>query len=224
MRGRVRAASFADHYSQARQFWISQSEPEQAHLASALVFELSKVEHPHVREAMVAHLLVIDEGLAQRVADGLGLDKLPVPATPAQPVTTLLLNAGRAWTQTKRADGSRLNLETPAATAAIRGTDWDISVEDDGRTLITVLSGTVEFSNAQGAVSVGANEAAVAELAVPDMNKLRYVFDAVSSIRKALNGRVPLIGFSGSPWTLACYMVEGAGSDDYRHVKTLMYS
>ncbi len=85
-------------------------------------------------------------------------------ATPAQPVTTLLLNAGRAWTQTKRADGSRLNLETPAATAAIRGTDWDISVEDDGRTLITVLSGTVEFSNAQGSVSVGANEAALAEV------------------------------------------------------------
>ena len=72
------------------------------------------------------------------------------------------------------------------------------------------------------------DEAAVAALEVPDMAKLQYVFDAVSSIRKALTvdgkGRVPLIGFSGSPWTLACYMVEGAGSDDYRHVKTLMYS
>jgi len=68
------------------------------------------------------------------------------------------------------------------------------------------------------------DEAAVARLAVPDMGKLRYVFDAVASIRKALAGRVPLIGFSGSPWTLACYMVEGAGSDDYRLVKTLMYS
>ncbi|NMM09481.1 MAG: uroporphyrinogen decarboxylase [Polaromonas sp.] len=67
------------------------------------------------------------------------------------------------------------------------------------------------------------DEAAVARLAVPDMNKLRYVFDAVTSIRKALNGRVPLIGFSGSPWTLACYMVEGAGSDDYRLVKTMLY-
>ncbi|MBC8057593.1 MAG: uroporphyrinogen decarboxylase [Rhizobiales bacterium] len=67
------------------------------------------------------------------------------------------------------------------------------------------------------------DEAAVAKLEVPDMNKLRYVFDAVSSIRKALNGRVPLIGFSGSPWTLACYMVEGAGSDDYRLVKTMLY-
>ena len=68
------------------------------------------------------------------------------------------------------------------------------------------------------------DEAAVNALAVPDMDKLRYVFDAVSSIRKALNGRVPLIGFSGSPWTLACYMVEGGGSDDYRQVKALMYS
>jgi uroporphyrinogen decarboxylase len=68
------------------------------------------------------------------------------------------------------------------------------------------------------------DEAAVAALAVPDMDKLRYVFDAVASIRKALNGRVPLIGFSGSPWTLACYMVEGAGSDDYKLVKTLLYA
>jgi uroporphyrinogen decarboxylase len=67
------------------------------------------------------------------------------------------------------------------------------------------------------------DEAAVAALQVPDMNKLKYVFDAVTSIRKALNGRVPLIGFSGSPWTLACYMVEGKGSDDYRMVKTMLY-
>ncbi len=67
-------------------------------------------------------------------------------------------------------------------------------------------------------------EADVAQLAVPDMDKLRYVFDAVTSIRRALNGRVPLIGFSGSPWTLACYMVEGRGSDDYRQVKSLMYA
>ena len=68
------------------------------------------------------------------------------------------------------------------------------------------------------------DEAAVMKLAVPDMDKLRYVFDAVTSIRKALNGRVPLIGFSGSPWTLSCYMVEGAGSDDYRLVKSMLYS
>jgi uroporphyrinogen decarboxylase len=68
------------------------------------------------------------------------------------------------------------------------------------------------------------DEAAVGKLEVPDMEKLRYVFDAVASVRRALGGRVPLIGFSGSPWTLACYMVEGAGSDDYRLVKTMLYS
>jgi uroporphyrinogen decarboxylase len=68
------------------------------------------------------------------------------------------------------------------------------------------------------------DERDVARLAVPPMERLRYVFDAVASIRKALNGRVPLIGFSGSPWTLACYMVEGAGSDDYRRVKTMLYA
>jgi uroporphyrinogen decarboxylase len=68
------------------------------------------------------------------------------------------------------------------------------------------------------------DEAAVQALQVPDLDKLRYVFDAVTSIRRALNGRVPLIGFSGSPWTLASYMVEGAGSDDYRRIKTMLYA
>ncbi|HEU4458246.1 MAG TPA: uroporphyrinogen decarboxylase [Methylibium sp.] len=72
------------------------------------------------------------------------------------------------------------------------------------------------------------DEADVAKLEVPDMAKLRYVFDAVASIRRALGQgreqRVPLIGFSGSPWTLACYMVEGGGSDDYRLVKSMMYA
>ncbi|RJF95091.1 catalase [Noviherbaspirillum saxi] len=85
-KGRIRAESFADHYSQARQFYRSQSKYEQAHIASALVFELSKVDHLHVRQAMVAHLRHIEEELAQRVADGLGLGTLPKPAEAAAPV------------------------------------------------------------------------------------------------------------------------------------------
>jgi uroporphyrinogen decarboxylase len=68
------------------------------------------------------------------------------------------------------------------------------------------------------------DEAAVAALEPAPLERLRYVFDAVASIRKALAGAVPLIGFSGSPWTLACYMVEGAGSDDYRLVKQMLYA
>ena len=67
------------------------------------------------------------------------------------------------------------------------------------------------------------DESSINNLAVPDMAKLQYVFDAVRLIRKELAGKVPLIGFAGSPWTLACYMVEGAGSADYRTVKTMLY-
>jgi uroporphyrinogen decarboxylase len=68
-------------------------------------------------------------------------------------------------------------------------------------------------------------EADVDALAAPDPETdLRYVLDAVRMIRGALQGRLPLIGFAGSPWTLACYMVEGGGSEDFRTVKTMLYS
>jgi catalase len=77
VKGRIRAESFADHYSQARLFYRSQAKPEQAHIASAFVFELSKVETAHVREAMVGHLRHVDEDLAKRVADGLGMASMP---------------------------------------------------------------------------------------------------------------------------------------------------
>jgi uroporphyrinogen decarboxylase len=65
----------------------------------------------------------------------------------------------------------------------------------------------------------------IRKLAVPDPNvELRYVVDAVAEVRRALDGRVPLIGFSGSPWTLACYMIEGGSSANYHTVKTLAYA
>jgi uroporphyrinogen decarboxylase len=68
-------------------------------------------------------------------------------------------------------------------------------------------------------------EADVRALAVPDPQvELAYVLEAVRCVRAALRGRVPLIGFSGSPWTLACYMVEGGGSEDFRTVKTMLYA
>jgi len=87
---KLRAESFADHYSQARQFYISQTPVEQNHLIDALVFELSKVETLAIRERLVAHLPNIDMELAQKVADGLGLEAVPKAHEPAvQPDTSL---------------------------------------------------------------------------------------------------------------------------------------
>ncbi|MEP9354662.1 catalase [Xanthobacter sp. KR7-65] len=80
---RLRAESFADHYSQARQFFNSQTVPEQKHIAMALTFELSKVENEVIRERVVSHLLNIDEALGATVADKLGMEQLPTPADPA---------------------------------------------------------------------------------------------------------------------------------------------
>jgi catalase len=85
VKGRVRPESFADHYSQARQFYISQTPPEQRHIASALTFELSKVETAVIRERMVSHLMNIDETLASTVASKLGFRSMPKPADAAMP-------------------------------------------------------------------------------------------------------------------------------------------
>ena len=92
VKGRIRAESFADFYSQPRMFYRSQTPIEQAHIASAIVFELSKVETPYIRERMVAQLLTVDETLGKRVADGLGMKPVPKPIEPAVPVQDLPLS------------------------------------------------------------------------------------------------------------------------------------
>jgi catalase len=87
---RVRSETFADHYSQARQFYISQMPIEQKHIADAFTFELSKVQTMAIRMRVVSHLLLVDEGLAKKVAEGLRLKDLPPPATAARkPITDL---------------------------------------------------------------------------------------------------------------------------------------
>jgi catalase len=82
---RARAETFADHYSQARQFYLSQTAIEQRHIANALTFELSKVTTPAIRTRMVSHLLNIDAGLADAVAKGLRIKEMPQPAAAAKP-------------------------------------------------------------------------------------------------------------------------------------------
>ncbi len=68
------------------------------------------------------------------------------------------------------------------------------------------------------------HEADIQKLVIPDMASLQYVFDAVSQIRKSIDGRVPLIGFAGSPWTLATYMIEGKGGTDFLTIKKMAYA
>ena len=82
---RIRPELFADHYSQARQFYVSQTGVEQRHIGGAFVFELSKCERPDIRARMVAGLRNVHEDLARHVADGLGLQDLPAATVPARP-------------------------------------------------------------------------------------------------------------------------------------------
>ena len=162
--------------------------------------------------------------------------RLPTDCTPVW----LMRQAGRylpEYRATRDQAGSFMGLATNPELACevtlqpLRRYDLDAAILfSDILTVPDAMGLGLSFAAGEGPkfAKVVRDEAAVAELAVPDMDKLRYVFDAVSTIRKALAdengvGKVPLIGFSGSPWTLACYMVEGGGSDDYRLVKTLMY-
>lgn len=92
---RVRPEKFADHYSQARQFYISQTKLEQKHITDALIFELSKVETPQIRIRLISHLLHIDASLAKKVAAGLGLEKLPHPAETTKEVITDLPHSSK---------------------------------------------------------------------------------------------------------------------------------
>ncbi len=162
--------------------------------------------------------------------------RLPTDYTPVW----LMRQAGRylpEYRATRDVAGSFMGLATNPELACevtmqpLRRYDLDAAILfSDILTIPDAMGLGLSFAAGEGPkfAKVVRDEAAVAELAVPDMNKLRYVFDAVKTIRRALAddkgvGKVPLIGFSGSPWTLACYMVEGGGSDDYRLVKTLMY-
>lgn len=100
---RLRAELFADHYSQARMFWKSQTKSEQAHIASSFVFELSKVEFDHVPPRVVANLMNVDQDLAKRVADGLGIDlpkANPAAKTPIDLETSPALSIQRNMVET----------------------------------------------------------------------------------------------------------------------------
>jgi len=156
----------------------------------------------------------------------------PVPYTPLW----LMRQAGRylpEYNETRARAGSFMGLATNPAYATevtlqpLERFDLDAAILfSDILTLPDAMGLGLDFAVGEGPrfARTVRTEADVAALHVPDMVKLQYVFDAVAMIRKDLDGKVPLIGFAGSPWTVACYMVEGRGSDDYRQVKTMLYS
>ena len=140
---RLRPESFADHYSQARQFYISQTGAEQRHIASALTFELSKVEIPAIRERMVSHLLNIDETLATTVAEKLGIQQMPQPADAAVP--------------------TRQDLEpSPALSIVERGPK-----RFEGRKLGILVTDGVDAKLLKGLMDAVIREKAVVELIAP---------------------------------------------------------
>ncbi len=140
---RLRPESFADHYSQARQFYISQTGAEQRHIASALTFELSKVEIPAIRERMVSHLLNIDETLATTVAQKLGIQQMPKPADAAVP--------------------TRHDLEpSPALSIVERGPK-----RFEGRKLGILVTDGVDAKLLKGLMDAVVKEKAVVELIAP---------------------------------------------------------
>ena len=156
----------------------------------------------------------------------------PTPYTPVW----LMRQAGRylpEYNATRKQAGSFLNLcKTPSAATEVTLQPLERFPLDaailfsDILTIPDAMGLGLYFADGEGPKfeRTVRDEAAVAKLCVPDIGTdLKYVTDAVSEIRRALKGRVPLIGFSGSPWTLACYMVEGQGSADYRLVKTMLY-
>ncbi len=149
---RKRPESFADHYSQARQFYISQTKVEQTHIAAALIFELSKVEEPAIRERMVSHLPNIDSGLAQQVAAGLGLKGKIKAVAPTVEVRTdlekskplsIILNGPESF------EGRKVGaLVTDGVDAALIGA-LRAALEGEGATLEIVAPtvGGVQMSN-----------------------------------------------------------------------------
>jgi catalase len=140
---RIRSESFADHYSQARQFYLSQTEIEQRHIAAALTFELSKVERLEIRVRMVSNLLNIDQELARRVADGLRLKEMPKAADAAKP--------------------TRDNLtESPALSIVLNGPD-----RFAGRTVGALLSDGVNIEVFHALKKALADEGARLEVIAP---------------------------------------------------------
>jgi len=159
------------------------------------------------------------------------LRREPTPYTPVW----LMRQAGRylpEYNATRAKAGSFLKLaQTPALATEVTLQPLDRFSLDaailfsDILTVPDAMGLGLSFAEGEGPrfARTTADDASIAALRAPDMATLRYVFDAVAEIKRALKGRVPLLGFSGSPFTLACYMIEGRGSADFGNVRRMAF-
>jgi uroporphyrinogen decarboxylase len=160
------------------------------------------------------------------------LRREPTPYTPIW----LMRQAGRylpEYNKTRSSAGSFMALATTPSLAAevtlqpLARYPLDAAILfSDILTIPDAMGLGLTFAEGEGPrfARTTADETSISALAVPDMAKLRYVFDAISEIKRALAHSVPLIGFAGSPFTLACYMIEGGGSSDFARVRRMAYA
>ncbi len=146
---RQRAETFSDHYSQARQFYLSQQPVEQKHIGDAFVFELSKVAREDIRARMVSHLLNVDEDLAKTVADGLGLGRLPAAADAARP--------------------TRQDLKASASLSIVENGPQSFK----GRKIGVLMSDGVDATLYQALASAAASEGSVLEVVAPKVGGVK---------------------------------------------------
>ncbi len=161
---RVRSETFSDHYSQARQFYISQTAVEQHHIADALVFELSKVQTVPIRVKMVSHLLNIDKDLAVNVAQGLGLSEMPQPAEAAQP--------------------TRDDLEPSPALSILKNGPESFA----GRTVGILVSDGFDIDQLQALLKAIKDEGASAKIVAPQVGRVKASNDKFFKADEKIGG------------------------------------
>ncbi|WP_104016946.1 catalase [Roseovarius nitratireducens] len=219
-KARLRPESFADHYSQARQFYISQTESEQAHILAAFVFELSKCKESTIRERMVAHLLNVDATLAQDAADRLGLPALPKPAPAARPTRMDLAASSALSIQNPPPDSFKGRIMGVLLSDGFDGAilaELEKAVEDEGGLLRFVAPqiGGVSCSNEhlhavtdqiEGAPSVLFDAVAI----LPGKDSLASNSAAVDFVNDAF-AHCKFIGWAAG----ATELMEACGLDDF---------
>jgi catalase len=207
-KGRIRPESFADHYSQARQFYLSQTPIEQKHIGDALVFELSKVERPDIRSRVVSHLMNIEADLAATVANGLGLEDMPTPAKAALP--------------------TRQDLPTSNALSIVLGGPQSF----EGRKLGVLLTDGADADLFEALSKAAAKAGAVVEVIAPKISGVILSDGSLAPAKQKIDGGPSVlydaVAILASDAGVALLARDGAAkdfvNDAFGHCKFIAYS